>query len=336
VRQVNPEVLGSSPRRPISTQAPPSAELAAALREHEARSIGEQRAEEVTPAQRLYSSPRLHRLIPDRLALAVASVVGTAQWAFSKRLRTEAVQYMDLLLEGTPRSREARALARRHLIESAARGIVFWRARMPQVARVDGLFTLERASRQGAGAILLSAHLGASSLAQSQAVSHRGFRLHVLGGEEWLFPDRFVGYEGHRAVGLRRSVERAGGLWIRPKSAYGLCEALLQRGELCFIPFDVPGGHATTFLNKPAWVRSGVARLSMATGAPIIPVATGREGHRLFVRLGSPIDPAQHAGLGELVDHLAQVVGAEILRRPAERERTPFLGSVWTHPESRA
>ena len=73
----------------------------------------------------------------------------------------------------------------------------------------------------------------------------------------------------------------------------------------------------------------------MATGAPIVPVFAGREGHRFFVRLEAPIDPEDHPGLDELVDHLAQVVGGEILRRPAERERTPFLSSVWSEPGTR-
>ncbi|HEY8769949.1 MAG TPA: hypothetical protein VIM03_05360 [Thermoleophilaceae bacterium] len=312
-----------------------SADLTAALSEHERRSVGDRRAEGLTIGERLYSSPHVHRLIPDRGAMAIAWLVGTVQWLLSKGLRAEAVEYMSLLLEGTPRSHEARSLGRRHLIESSAAGLALWRPRMLRGARLDGISNLEQVERKGAGAILLSMHVGANHLGNSQPLLRRGLPVHVLGGEEWLFPDRFVGYDGHRAVTLRRLVEEVGGHWIRPRGAYQLCEALLRRGDLCLIPFDVPGGHETEFLNKWAWVRSGVARLSIATGAPIVPVFAGREGDRFFVRLEAPIDPEDHPGLDELVDHLARVVGSEILRRPAERERTPFLGSVWSEPGTR-
>ncbi len=312
-----------------------SADLTAALAEHERRSVGDRRAEGLTVAERLYSSRRIHRLVPDRAAIAIAWLTGTVQWLLSKRLREEALQYMSLLLEGTPRSHEARSLGRRHLIESSAAGLALCRPWMLRSARLDGLSNLEQVERGGAGAILLSMHLGANHLGNSQPLLRRGCRLHVLGGEEWLFPDRFVGYDGHRAVSLRRLVEERGGRWIRPNGAYELCQTMLRRGELCLIPFDVPGSKETTFLGKRAWVRSGVARLAMATGAPIVPIFAGREGHRLFVRLETPIDPEDHQGLDELVDHLAQVVGGEILRRPAERERTQFLCSVWSEPEAR-
>jgi hypothetical protein len=312
-----------------STHAPRAADLAAALTEHEGRSVGDRRAEGLTLAERLYSSPLVHRIIPDRGAIAIASLMGTAQWLFSKRLRTEALQYMSLLLEGTARSHEARSLARRHLIESSARGILFWRLRMLGRARLDGASTLTQLERRGAGCILVVSHLGANSLGQTQPLLREGCRLHVVGGE-WLFTERFDGYEGHRAVSLRRTVEEAGGRWIRPNGAYALCEALLRRGEFLLIAFDVPGSHETTFLAKQAWVPSGFARLAMATGAPIVPIAAGREGHRLFVRLGAVIDPRDYAGVDELVDHLARVMGDEILTRPAERERVPFLSSLWS------
>jgi hypothetical protein len=312
-----------------------SADLTAALAEHDRRSVGDRRAEGLTIAERLYSSRRIHRLVPDRLFIAIAWLVGTVQWFLSKRLRAEAVQYMGLLLQGTPRSHEAQSLGRRHLIESSVAGLALWRTRMLRGARVDGLPNLAEVERRGSGAILLSTHIGANHLANSQPLLVRGRRVHALGGEEWLFPDRFVGYDGHRAVTLRRLIEEIGGRWIRPNGAFELCAALLRRGDLCLIPFDVPGRHETTFLNKRAWVPSGAARLSMVTGAPIIPIFTGREGHKLFVRLRTLIDPEDHSDLDELVDHLAQVIGAEILRRPAERERTPFLSSVWTEPEAR-
>jgi lauroyl/myristoyl acyltransferase len=310
-------------------------DLTAALAEHESRSIGDLRAEGLTVAERLYSSPRVHRLIPDRAAMAIAWLVGTTQWLLSKRQRAEAHRYMSLLVEGTPRSHEARALARAHLVESSAAGIVFWRTPMLRSARVDGLSHLEHVERRGAGAILLSAHLGANHLGKAQPLLSGGRRIQILGGDEWLFADRFAGYDGHRAIRLRRMAEELGGRWIRPNGAYELCQALLRQGELCLFPFDVPGSTEATFLDKRAWVRSGVARLALETGAPIVPVFAGREGHRLFVRLEAPIEPEDHPDLDGLVQHLAQVVGGEILRRPDERERTPFLSSVWSEPGSR-
>ena len=165
-----------------------SADLTAALSEHERRSVGDRRAEGLTIGERLYSSPRVHRLIPDRGAIAIAWLVGTVQWLLSKGLRAEAVQYMSLLLEGTPRSHEARSLGRRHLIESSAGGLALWRPRMLRGARLDGISNLEQVERKGAGAILLSMHVGANHLGNSQPLLRRGLRVHVLGGEEWLFP----------------------------------------------------------------------------------------------------------------------------------------------------
>ena len=141
-----------------------------------------------------------------------------------------------------------------------------------------------------------------------------------------------VGRKGHLALTLARRTEGAGGRLVAPPDSFGRCRALLQRGELCWIAFDVAGDHETTFLGKPARVRSGIARLALQTGAQVVPIFVGRSSHRLYARLDAPIDPGMFPAPDELIDHLSAVVGKEMLARPAECTQTQLLKRFGTLP----
>jgi lauroyl/myristoyl acyltransferase len=282
---------------------------------------------DLSRGERLYASPLLQRLVPDRVAVAAARLVGEYQWRKDPELRQEARGRMKALLAETPRAGEAEALAKQHVIESRVRGVVFWRPRMQARARLEGLEHLREAAAARRGVVIVSSHIGANALAHTPPLAREGWRMQVVGGH-WLYPP-YRGYDGLRGLRLKERVEREGSTWIRPGDAHARLEELLRRGEVCVIPFDLPGTHRATFLGKTAWLRSGLVRLAEATGARLVPMFVGCEGHRLYARVEHPIDPADHEGVDDLMDLLADRFSEEILSRPAEREGSWFLDSLW-------
>src|SRR4051812_15027041 len=75
---------------------------------------------------RLYASTRLHRLVPDRVALALAAGVGRARWLWPPA-RRRAIGRVSLTVAGTGREGEVRSLARKELLVGALRTERMWR-----------------------------------------------------------------------------------------------------------------------------------------------------------------------------------------------------------------
>ena len=261
------------------------------------------------------------------------AVVARVLWRLAPGYREQTRSYMSLVLAGTPRSGEVEPMARRLVNEMLLRRAILWRPRMLQSTTVEGAEHLDGALARGRGVILMYSHIGANSFGQGLALARHGYRAHVFAGP-WLIRDSYKGDGGWRAFVIRRRYEREGGRFVAPTGGgFEAFRTLLEENKIVILAFDVPGKYETELAGKKAWLRTGTARLADATGAAIVPMFAGREGHRLFLRLEEPIDPAAFDGVDELMQHLARRVGDEILRRPAEREPNEYLARVWTEPE---
>ncbi|HEX8857154.1 MAG TPA: hypothetical protein VF752_16285 [Thermoleophilaceae bacterium] len=266
--------------------------------------------------ERLYTSPRVHRLLPDWLALGLAALRARLLWRFSGERRSRAIAQVSLMLEGTGREREAERIARRQIVEQALRRELKLR---PWVARrypVVGIEHLEAAQAGGRGVLLMGLHFGPPR-GTSAPLSVKGYRLYMAGAD-WLYADVYEGRDGLLALLERRVFEDNGGRWVPRGGSFEVFRALLERGEVCLFHFDVPGGTETTLLGKRARVGSGIARLARETGGLIVPSVSEGGCRHPRLRLHEPVDPRRFASEQELVDHLAALATGFILDRTPE------------------
>jgi len=209
---------------------------------------------------------------------------------------------------------EARRLARRAFLESAARAELRWRPASVSEMAVDGLEHLAEARSAGRGAILLSAHLG-DWFGLPLALAAHGERPHMVLKEP---PGGF----GRSREAQLAQIERDGGRLVLAGGSFPVLAALLERGELCWIAFDAKGSTPTTFLGRRTRLSQGTAALALATGAAIVPAFAVRAGARRIGVLHAPIDPGRFGSVGELHGHLAAVV-EDALRADAEQAYPP-------------
>jgi hypothetical protein len=265
---------------------------------------------------RLYGSKHTHRVIPARLALALAAVVGPAarQRRNSSERRDGERFMMDLLLH-TPRAPEAQELAERWLVEKSRVGELLWRPWLLKHSRILGREHLDAAD-PSRGRVIVMGHFG-PDWAISAILCKYGLDHYVIVHPHYWDPT--PGYAGlmkrhRRREYFEKSLEPEHAL-----SSDGPPERpleLLRAGETIVIAFDVPGSAATPFLGRSVALAGGVATLPFKAGAMVIPAIPERHGTRSHLRLLPPIDPADHRDPRSLRSAIAHAFEPIVLDRP--------------------
>jgi KDO2-lipid IV(A) lauroyltransferase len=273
--------------------------------------------------QALHARPRMRRALGLRRAVRLARLRGRAEWRLRPGLRRAATARARTLLGRGADPGAVRVLARDHLLEGTMQGELTWQpwaaARMP----VRGIEHLEAARAGGRGAILAGAHVG-PMLNLTYALAARGHPPYVVTLRR---PDRPLP-PGPRGRWIRMQhiqVERAGCRWVRlgEPGNYDLLRALLERGELCWLNWDVPGDLPVPLLGGTAHVRTGLARLALETGAQVVPGLSWREGDGHAAELLRPVDPVAHADERAVLE--AVVGRVEPALRPRLAQVQPFF-----------
>lgn len=260
---------------------------------------------------RVYGSAWFHRLLPDPVALRLAALRGRLEWFVVPRRRAEALE-----LAGAIRGVASVRFARRRLIEDALRAEVQWRPWMCRGIPIEGYENFEAArTRSDAGVILANLHVG-PFLGLAHALAARGVKLYLPGGT-WGVPT-VDGLRGRWIAAQNRWVEEAGCRWISLGGSYPVLRALLERGEACLMAVDVPGEVEVELAGRPARVRSGIARLALETGSPILPIVTLRRGWGYVGIIGELIDPAGFDDPTTLTSHLVAVQAPVFLQEPEQ------------------
>jgi lipid A biosynthesis acyltransferase len=188
---------------------------------------------------------------------------------------------------------------------------------------VQGLEHLERARANGRGVILATVHMG-RMLNLAHAVAARGYRAYWRAGPT-LDDSPLKGHHGRWWKTQMGWLEERGLRWVGRGQAYELLRALLERGELCWLNWDIPGQTTTSvpveLLGRTIHVARGTGALALETGALVIPAFSWREGHRLVGLLLPGIDPREVTGEGELYHRLARAVDSVLALRPAQVHR---------------
>jgi KDO2-lipid IV(A) lauroyltransferase len=189
------------------------------------------------------------------------------------------------------------------------------------IGHKSGWEHLEAALARGCGAILVSLHLGNWELG-GLGLADRGYRLNVLTFRE----------EDEKVNELRERVRGERGIRFiyvdrHDTSPLAIVEAVnaLRRNELLALLGDRDGSSHTLafdFFGRPAQIPLGAAYLSMATGAPVLPVFVPlEEGGRYATIMEEPISfEGGHADRGHAIrtgtDRLLRVFERYIRKYP--------------------
>lgn len=266
---------------------------------------------------RLYAQPALRRPVPLALAIALARMRGRLEWLLVSERRRSALAWASTLAGPHATPADVSHLAREHLMERAVQSELTWHPRAARRMPVRGLEHLERVQGEGRGVILATVHLGAM-VSLPQALGARGYRLYLSGGS----PPAMIrfGPHGRWQKTVRLFAEQAGCRWVHRGGSFETLEALLRRGEVCWLAWDTPGGVAAParLLDRAINVASGTARLALGTDSPVIPAFAWREGGRQVGVLYPAIDPRDVADPHELNARVAAAVDDALTPRLAQ------------------
>jgi lauroyl/myristoyl acyltransferase len=266
---------------------------------------------------RLYALGALHRVVPTRVAVKVAEAVGRADWRLSRARRDRALARARAVLGDGAGEEAVRALARRDLVEQRAVGELFWRPWEARRAPIEGLEHLTAARAAGRGVIVVSAHAGPSAVL-FYALGARGVTTYLARFRKVEDdPVRFGPRARWTKMNLRWS-EDLGCRWVGRGGSYEVFRALLERGEVCWMPFDVPGRVPTAMGGRRFPLATGIAHLACETGAAVVPGFVRRAGHRQVCWLEPPVDPRTFPDAAALHAHLGGVVGRVLFERPEQ------------------
>jgi lauroyl/myristoyl acyltransferase len=281
---------------------------------------------------RLYGSKHTHRLVPARLALAVAAAAGLAVRERRNPAERGDVQvFMRELLLHTPRAAEAEALAERWLAERSRLRELFWRPWLLRRSCVRGVEHWEAARAGGRGCLIVFGHLVAA-WAVPAILALRGFDHYLVIAPEYWKPLP-PGYEGlalrqrrteyaQKALGQSRLIPAD----ARPAR---LLE-LLESGQSVAIAFDVPGWAATPFLGRDVALAGGPATLAIKAKAKLLPVIPERDGTHIHLSLLPPLDPVDYTDPRSLRAAIAGAFEPFVVERPETVELTWYPSPLVT------
>ena len=285
----------------------------------------------VAPLLALATSPTLHRVLPRRLADLLGEARGVMLWHTRPHVREEARATMETILGGTERAHEAGALARRRVLDSQALRMMFWQP--PRRASMDERSTanLAAALSSGRGILLSSCHMGPFWDVAAPLVG-AGPRVYLVSGD-WFFGVPGADYAGRRlAYWWRRVAGRKFHLILASKS-YATIRAVLERGDVALLFFDLPGSRETVFLRKPVSLATGTARLAVDANALVLPARARRDGGGARVDIGAALDPDDFADADQLHEALARIHTDSILEL-SETLEDPRREVAWQHGAS--
>jgi hypothetical protein len=307
--QSNPGV-SDGPTDAAGAGLPGDPDLSAAL-ERVGRRPRPPRMPPVDVKMRVKTSPSLRSLIPARPLVARAARKARALWDRSPEQRESAIATISAIVAGTARGEEIEGLAREHLIEREVDKVFFWRRWSCKIDDSSAPL-LREALSSGRGVVLSACHSGAHYLSMRALPAGHPKQYSVVGA--WFMETPSHDYWGRRLARWRKG---ARGCPVPARGSFPILAAVLSRGKLVYLLYDMPGSRATSFLGKTAMLADGTARLAVETDALVVPLRARRIGSRVWVQVAPALDPREYADAGEL--HRALGVHHErwILEEPA-------------------
>jgi KDO2-lipid IV(A) lauroyltransferase len=202
--------------------------------------------------------------------------------------------------------------------------------RLDRVSYCRGLETagwehFDEAAAAGHGVIVMSAHVGYWEVVGAVVGLYRG-NFHAVGRPA---------DNPHLDREMRRLRQRFDNHLIDKRGAARVMLRALQRHETIGILIDqrvLPReGIATPFFGRPSWTSPVLAKLSMRTGAPVVPTyAYGRPDGGYRCEFQAPIHPSSVDGKGGEEERVAALTASYLSNVESEIRRQPEQW-LWLH-----
>jgi Kdo2-lipid IVA lauroyltransferase/acyltransferase len=236
---------------------------------------------------------RVASLVPKRVAPRVGEIGGLLACCFASQSRRRTMKHLSMAFGDTKSAAEKRAICRRMFANIGRCGMEMltigkWTKEeiKEAVEATEGHARAHEALAAGKGVIFLTAHFGNWEL--FGAFASLFYDLYVIAREV-----RFQKYE----TILRRLREEAGLKVIyQSDSPREILKVLRRNAVIAVLPdHDIRriNGVFVSFFGRSAYTPSGPVALSLASGAPILPVFLLREGTRHRVLAGDLIWPVK-------------------------------------------
>lgn len=282
------------------------------------------------------------------LALYCPVVVATVRsfflwwaWCFSPGLRNGPIRNARWLL-GEASSRRQRVKLAKSVINHFYLFIydIARCARLSQasrdrlIERVDGLEYYDQARAEGCGAILVTAHLGSFELGVT-ALKRREKHIHVVFHQDTK--DRFERLRARqrRALGvIEAPVERGLQTWLALREALHADHVVLIQGDRVMPGQD---GVKMPFCGGHMMFPTGIVKLAVASGSPIIPVFVIRQPNgKVRICLERSIQVQTPCGRID-AEHPAMIQLAGVIERYVKTypEQWLVLQPAWCEDQSR-
>jgi hypothetical protein len=291
------------------------------------------RAEQPLPRFELTFQSRAARLfyalrcrLPFPMKVLAAELLGRLDRWLQPGELAEARTATEAIVAGTRLAGQVETIARRRLVEERLREAAFWRARFDR-DQVVGTANMQGALAQGRGVILSFCHVG-SFHGSIAPLSRDAGRTTYIATNSWFLEPPDGSEWSLRIEHWRRRLAAIDGRIVQMPGTFETLGALLDRGEVVMLAFDMPGNSETRFLGKPVMLTSGTAKLALRTDALVLPLRPARRGLRLAIEFGRPIDPREHVDARSLQSAIAGIHEEWILERPAALE-DPSRPGAW-------
>ena len=233
------------------------------------------------------------RTYPVGVGIALARARAERAWRSDPRARANALGAMELLVGRTARVADLEHLAIEHLFETFKHEELAWRLGVVTRLPVSGLEHLRPHVTAGTGVILSVVHQGHFA-AHAACVARHGFPISVvvartLYGEQ---PHTFAGLYRRQLFATFSSSPHVS--LVDATGSYPAVRDLLRAGATVLLACDLKGSTPVEFLGRTVGVPSGTARLSLETGAPVVPLSVGPHGRLEGLHLQEALLPAEH------------------------------------------
>lgn len=279
---------------------------------------------------------RLFCLLPERVTVALAELVGRVWYALDGRRRRIARSNITLAFPEWPWRRVC-ATARAAFMHFARSAMEFFRrplyldpAYLERHVRIDGEDNMRAAVEQGRGVVLLLAHWGNWEIG-GLVCDRLGFR-HAAVGRAYRSKNvmRF----------LNESRARGGTRFIDKHEAVRPVLGALRAGESVGFFIDQTTSDRstlTTFFERPCKTPIGPAGFAIKTGAPVVPILCPRLPDGRYEARFHPEIEAPHTGdvrrdVEELAQHMTRFVEERVRERPGQ---WLWMHRRWKPPENK-
>lgn len=245
----------------------------------------------------------LARALPRRAGFRVFSLMGETAGVLLREDRRRAVANLEIAFpEMAPTIREAMARAMFKTLGKNAYEFLNLRGSSAErvarlVERVEGQEHMDAAHGSGRGVIGITGHIGCWELLAAY-FANAGYPVTVVGRELWEKRLNRELIKIRESVGYR-TIDRTTG-------AKEIVRAL-RKNDIVAVLMDQHtrvSGIYVPFFSRPAHTPIGVAKLALATGAPILPLAIYMTGEgRHMIRILPPIEiPGGDVSRGERIE----------------------------------